>query len=641
MRWRRWALGFGVPLLAIAVLVAVFRWDWLIPIIETQASARLGRPVTLAHLHVRLGRVTTITGEDIRIGNPPGFEAEPPFAAIPRASLEFDLGALLRDRNVVIPTVSLERPTLEVLGKADGTDNYSFAAAGPPGETAEPDAGPRIGALRITEGQVHVAVSKLRADFRIALNTEDPPNEPPSILAEATGTYAGQPITAKLRGGAVLNLRDTETPWPIALDLANGPTRVALRGTVRDPVALRGANLRLDLAGPDMGLLSPLTGVAIPATPPFRVSGQLAYAEGAFRFTEVNGRLGRSDLGGRFSITPSRERPVLDADVVSDRVDLADLGGFVGSTPGRVGTPGQTAQQRQALARAEANPRLLPTAPISIPRLRAADIHLRYKANSIIGEGIPFDSLEANLDIEDGTIRLHPVQFGIGQGRLGGEFLLVPQENGALRAKGEIELRRVDISRLMQAAGSRGAGSLGGVGRIDATGRSLSDMLGHGDGALTLVAVGGELSSLLVDLSGLQFGNALLSALGIPARTKIECLIGDFTLRRGQLTTRSLLLDTDSHVVNGTGSADLGKETLDWQLRTASKRFSVGSLATPIGITGTFKNPSIMPDVGELAVRGGAAAGLGILFPPLALLPTIQLGVGENSDCERLARRPG
>lgn len=51
---------------------------------------------------------------------------------------------------------------------------------------------------------------------------------------------------------------------------------------------------------------------------------------------------------------------------------------------------------------------------------------------------------------------------------------------------------------------------------------------------------------------------------------------------------------------------------------------------------GPLKNPAIQPELGEAAARAGAAVGLGLLFPPLALLPTIQLGVGENSQCETL-----
>ncbi|SDB47088.1 AsmA family protein [Belnapia rosea] len=642
MGWRRWALGLGLPLLAIGVFLALFRWDWLIPIVEARASAALGRPVTIEHLHVSLGLITTISAEGLRVGNPPGFEDAPPFATVPRASLDLDVSALIQSREIVIPQVTLDRPSVEVIGRADGSNNYSFKLGGsPPAEGAEPGASPRIGALRLIDGQAHVAINKLRSDFRINAATEDPAGAESRIVAQARGTYAAQPITADLQGGAILNLRDKERPWPVQLDLANGPTKVALRGTVQDPVAFAGADLRLDISGPDMALLAPLTGVAIPATTPFRVTGKLDYAAGAFRFSDVEGRLGRSDLNGRFSITPGDERPVLDADVFSRRVDLADLGGFVGTTPGRVGTPGQTAAQRQALSRAEASPRMLPTAPISIPRLRAADIHLRYRAAAIEGKGMPFDSLGVTADIEDGTIRLHPVQFGIGQGRLVGDFTLTPLENGALRAKGELELRRVDISRLMQAAGAGGSGTLGGVGRIEGTGRSVSEILGSGNGALTLVTVGGNLSSLLVDLSGLQFGNALLSALGVPARTEIECLIADFGLTRGRLSTKTLLLDTQSHVVSGGGTADLGREALDLWLRTNSKRFTVGSLPTPIGIGGTFKNPAILPELGELAARGGAAIGLGILFPPLALLPTIQFGVGENNQCERLTRRAG
>jgi AsmA family protein len=70
-----------------------------------------------------------------------------------------------------------------------------------------------------------------------------------------------------------------------------------------------------------------------------------------------------------------------------------------------------------------------------------------------------------------------------------------------------------------------------------------------------------------------------------------------------------------------------------------AKHFNIGALPAPISITGSFKDPGALPDITKLAVRGGVAAGLGVLFPPAAILPTIQFGVGDDHRCEALAHR--
>jgi hypothetical protein len=46
-----------------------------------------------------------------------------------------------------------------------------------------------------------------------------------------------------------------------------------------------------------------------------------------------------------------------------------------------------------------------------------------------------------------------------------------------------------------------------------------------------------------------------------------------------------------------------------------------------------------MPDITKIALRGGVAVGLGVLFAPAAVLPTIQFGVGDDHRCEALAHR--
>jgi hypothetical protein len=46
-----------------------------------------------------------------------------------------------------------------------------------------------------------------------------------------------------------------------------------------------------------------------------------------------------------------------------------------------------------------------------------------------------------------------------------------------------------------------------------------------------------------------------------------------------------------------------------------------------------------MPNFTRLTLRGGAAVGHQALFPPPAVLPTIQFGVGDDRRCEALAHR--
>ena len=66
-----------------------------------------------------------------------------------------------------------------------------------------------------------------------------------------------------------------KTPGRAELTVENGPTHVSLDGTLQDPVAFQGADVRLKFSGPDMGLLEPLVGFPIPKTAAYQLSGKL------------------------------------------------------------------------------------------------------------------------------------------------------------------------------------------------------------------------------------------------------------------------------------------------------------------------------------------------------------------------------
>ncbi len=631
----RWAIVLAVLLAAIVVLIAVWDWNWFRPLVEQRTSASLGRKVTMQHFDLRPGRQTLATADGVEIANPEGFPAEGRFARIERLAVAVDVMAYFHGRQIVIPRLMVDKPEIDAQQPQGAAANWLFPALNL-STSSSLATSPKIGDLRINDGHAHVRSAPLRADF-VATIATTPDSK---VTVDAKGTYANQPIDGHIVGGALLSLRDTATPYPVDIKIANGPTHVSVVGTVQDPVAFKGADIKLVLEGPDMALLLPLTGVAIPKTPSYRVTGALDYGDGKIRFHDIAGKVGSSDLAGDLDVDPAPARPVLTGKLSSKLIDLADLGGFIGSEPGRVSTPNQTAQQKQDIARAEASPKLLPTTTISLPKMRAADIHLTYQSAKILGRAMPFDTFAAVLDIDDGKLTLHPLTLGVGQGRIVANLTLVPSGAENFTTRADVAVQRIDLGRMLEATHLvHGSGVIGGRATLDTSGNSLATMLGNGNGSLQLFMSGGDLSALLVDLSGLQFGNAILSALGIPNRDPVQCFIGDFALERGVLATRTVILDTEANVVTAAGTVNLRAETLDLRLKTDSKHFSIGSLPAPIGITGPFKNPSIRPDIATLGARGGAAAGLGVLFPPAALLPTIQFGVGDDNNCAAVVKR--
>jgi uncharacterized protein involved in outer membrane biogenesis len=624
----------GVPIILLMLLALLWNWDWFIPTVQSRASAAVGRNVTISHLHVHLGRVVTVTADDVVVANPPDWPSgdDPPFATVPVLTIGVDALGYVQGHGLVLPLIALRGARVFAAETPDGTANFRLSTGGGGGGGSL-----KIGDLRIDDGNAHIVIPKLKADFNATVETQGEGNAA-RIVVDAKGTYAAQPITGQLKGGALLSLRDANQPWPVELNLANGPTHVALDGTLRDPLAFKGADVRVRISGPDLGMLEPLVGFPIPKTPAYQVAGKLDL-DGLekIRVDDLQGRLGNSDIAGSIEEQPSgtevkgKSRLVVAMDLRSNRVDLTDLSGFIGGSSGRTDSAA-TPKEREAVAKANTSPKLLPDTPISVPRLDWADIHLRYRAAHIEGRNMPLDNVAVTLDVVGGRIAIHPASFGVGKGQLTSNIDVTPESGKNVHARMDVHMRNLDVSRMMAATHTfEGAGSVSGVGAIDATGDSLASLMANGTGEIKMAMAGGNLSAVLVDLTGLQFGNALLSALGIPAKTQVRCFVGDLGIQRGLVNFKAMTLDTDEAITNVGGNVDLSKETIDLALKTDAKHFSVGSVPTRINVGGTFKTPSIRPGA-EAAARAGAAAGLAALFVPLAILPTIQFGTSEADD---------
>jgi AsmA family protein len=104
-----WLLPLGGALLAVVALVVIWGSDLLIPLVASQASAALGRPVTIAHLRIVPGRILQVTADDVTIGNAPDWTGEP-LARLAHLTVRADAWAYLRHGQLVVSLVVLDHP---------------------------------------------------------------------------------------------------------------------------------------------------------------------------------------------------------------------------------------------------------------------------------------------------------------------------------------------------------------------------------------------------------------------------------------------------------------------------------------------------------------------------------------------------
>ena len=96
------------------------------------------------------------------IGNPPDWTGEP-LARLSHFTVQADVWAYLRHRQLVVPLVALDHPQLTATQLANGAANYKLQLAG------RSDSSTKIGEVRINDGQAFVRLAKLKADMTIGL----------------------------------------------------------------------------------------------------------------------------------------------------------------------------------------------------------------------------------------------------------------------------------------------------------------------------------------------------------------------------------------------------------------------------------------------------------------------------------------
>ncbi|MGA0604292.1 AsmA family protein [Caulobacter sp. KR2-114] len=641
-RWRRAPL-WSKLLAALALLVAavvlfflyVFQWNWLRGPLAHEMSARLHRPVAItgdlkAHIWSWSPRAEV---NGLVVGNP-AWAGKEPMARLPRLTVSVHLPDLLRGKTV-LPLVEADRPDVRLQRAADGRANWNFAND----KVAQPLRLPAIRHFVIADGQLRLNDEQRKLVFvgTVSSNEQVVGAGRGTFVLDGKGTLNAAPFNAHVTGGPLLNV-DPNRPYPFNAQVSAGATRVLAVGTIPHPFDLSRFSSQLKLSGNDLAELYRLTGLALPATPPYALSGGFARVDSQYAFRRFSGRVGDSDLGGDATVDIATGRPFLKADLVSRRLNLADLGALIGAAPRDVRHHTVSPAQAAMAAKLKAEHRILPDAKLDLDRVRGMDARVSYRAQTVQAKGLPIRQVSLKVNLDHGLLTVDPLAFTLPQGQIAGLIRIDARKATPAEAI-DIRLTGARLEQLVQAGANPPIeGTILARAKLSGVGDSVRSAAASSDGVVTVVVPHAQLRQAFAELLGINATKGLLLLLSHNQdQTPVRCAVADFHTQNGLMTADRIVLDTGVVLAQGRGAVNLRDETLDLRLDGKSKKFRLVRLAAPITVKGRLEAPQVGVDAGKAAGQLTLAGALGAFVNPLAaILPFVDLGLAKDADCSAL-----
>jgi uncharacterized protein involved in outer membrane biogenesis len=480
--------------------------------------------------------------------------------------------------------------------------------------------------LRVGASDLRARVPGLLLDrVDIAASAPDQP-----IKADVAGRLDDAPLTltAALGSPALLMPGAKPRPFPVDVTARAAGATVTAKGEITDGAAQSGVNLALAAQIPDLAALSPLAQRPLPPLKSIAFQGTLSDSAGGLRSGAILRSVGLNnpdvDLAGEAHLV-LQPRTSLTTTLTSNHIDLDALQAAIAQMPAPPQPSAQTPNQPDSKPPPrKRDDRIFPDQPIAFDQLRRADADIRLTVASLRSGGADYKAIAAHAALSSGKLTVDQLTASPPHGHLDAKLSAdasqpTPPMHLSLHASG-LALKSV-LALISQPPYANG--NLDAYAELDGAGSSPHAIAASVNGSVGLATAGGSIDNRLL---GSVLGRVMdpLNALDLVGRggtSELHCFGLRLDARHGVGSIGALALSSSLLTVSGSGTVNLGDETLGLVLRPEA-RIAGTPVVLPIAVTGPMLSPKVAvnklgaaeSNVGSVAgVLAGNATPLGLL----------------------------
>lgn len=483
-----------------------------------------------------------------------------------------DVGALLRELGVAE----------DIDGRADALHLTLVGS----GNTLHELAGHSALEARVIGGSITVrgAAERPVAEIRVTEAIIGAPAGGP-IQVRLNGTLDETTVEIEMASGTLADFAHDAMRLPFTLAANAAGARLTLAGEVELPLG-RAGQLTLEMSGERLDTLNGLARVELPRWGPWSLRGPIVMTPSGYELRELLVRVGESRLHGNGALDVTGTRPRLDLRMTAPGIQLDDFP-----------MPKQLADS--------------PPKPIAAPGLRATTRNMAGHVERLLSAGF-LRRLDARVDVEvqevrsgtdrlaDGALRVQVIdgQFTVGPAHVnlpGGTMRLsiaYDPTGSEVEVAARAYVKSFDYGiiarRLGPADNVQGLLDL----NLEFAGRapSLDAIMRHADGRIDFAVRPTDLDFRggIFDFWSVNLLLALLPVIDPGGESNVNCIVGRFDLKQGNLTDDRIVIDTARVRIRGAGNANLATRELAFVIRPRAKGLALFRLQTPLRVSGTF-----------------------------------------------------
>lgn len=590
-----------------------------------------------------LPRVEFVAGK-VSLGNAEGGKAQD-MMSLDRLTVRVGVFPLLSG-NLEVDALVAEKPVINLEVNKSGKPNWQFGTASEKPAAAEPAAAPsggapglaglKLGDVRLVNGRISYLDMQSGTEhtvddinLKVALPSLTSPME-----ADGSVVWNKEQLTLTVRvsnPNAVLSGKTTD----VDIALKSNPVNLSFDGKATAGASMAVAG-KVDLDVPSVRKLAAWAGSPLnaPGTGlgPLKISGDLDMKEKVVAFRKAKLSLDKLTGTGDISVDQRGAKPMIRATLNLGELDLNPY------------LPPEQAEAPAKPAAGQAGPGDWSDDPIDLAGLAAANAALELNVAGLVVRKIKIGESNLKVDLKNGTLVTDLTKMALYGGN-GKAKVTARGGRGVPAVTLTSELTKFQANPFMRDAMNmdRVEGTANANVLLNTKGKTQREMIqalvGRGKVAFSDGAIKGiNLGAMVRNIKGAFLDKSASET----QKTDFSEMGGTFTITKGILTNRDLLLKSPLLRLAGQGTVNLPKRTIDYRVepKVVATTQGQGGQATaagvsvPVNIKGPWHDISYTPDLGA-AIGNVAKDPKKALDSVKGLVP--KLGGGGTSEGKKEA----